>query len=273
MPVSLRLVHSLIELWGRRDEPDGPDVPQSLHVARELEADADAPSYLRGFAWHLVTDIHRAAGWPIPDTENLALCHGAASSIEHASALLLSDIASAIGDADAPVLVLGALAAGRSLFDRWDLLAARGALLIPLVQVEEESTLVDVLANQQGIHWGRPGSLIETLRLNSREVDLGGRKVRVPTAAMIAARAAEIPGPPADISSFLFCAAAYHAANHGTWHVAQIVAQRLGRDAALRTSAIRSGLDDWLGIQVPPAAKITVRIRELLTAPFRRWLV
>lgn len=264
MSVDLHVVHSMIDLWSRREEPDGPDVPRALHVARALEADPETPDYLRGLAWHLVTEIHRSAGWQVPDTEKLTLCHGAASSISHGSALLLGDVAAAIAGVDTPVLVLGALAASRSLFDRWDVLAARGALLVPLVRVADETTLVDVLASQQGIRWGRPGSLLETLRLNSREVELGGHTVRVPTAALIAARAAEKPGPPCDISSFLLCAAAHQASARNTWHVTEIVAHRLGRDRALRNAAVRCGLKDWLGVQIPRAAKITVRIRELL---------
>jgi hypothetical protein len=264
MPVSLPAVHSLIELWVRREQPHEPDLPRALHIARAVEADSEAPAHLRGFAWHLVTEIHRAAGQQAPDDASLSLCRAAASSISQSSASLLGDIASAIARIDAEVLVLGALAASRALFDRWDLLTARGAMLIPLLRADEEPTLVDILAGQQGILWGRPGSLLETLRMHSREVELEGHTVRVPTAALIAARAAEMPASPTEISSFVFCAAAHQAAVRNTWQAVQIVARQLGREKALRDSAVRFRLDEWLGLQIPGAAGIIDRLRDLL---------
>ena len=89
MAASIGTIQTTIELWHRRHAPEGPDISRALHIARLFEEDSASPTFLRGIAWHLVREIHDAAGWDIPGNVNLSQCRGAAASIEHAAALFL----------------------------------------------------------------------------------------------------------------------------------------------------------------------------------------
>jgi hypothetical protein len=264
MAVSLGLVKSLIELWSRRSEPEGPDVPRALSIARSLDTNDDAPAYIKGFAWHLTKAVHEAAGWDIPDNENLSRCHAAAASLEHASALLMSDISAEVAKSDDLVLVLGVAAASRSLFGRWDLLPANGALLVSLVPPEDEITHVDALPVHRGVRWGSAGSKLAMLDRHSTTVQMNGMTVRVPNSELIAGRTTGKTGEPGDLETFLFSAAAYDATNSGSWKYTRRIAKRLDHETSPRKAVLNLGLADWLGIEVPPLTKVRIKVRTLL---------
>jgi len=252
MAVSLGLVQSLIELWSRRSEPEGADVPRALSITRSLESDEEAPAYIKAFSWHLTKTVHEAAGWEIPDNENLSRCRSAAASIRHSSELLLADIASEVVKSDDLVLVLGVVAASRSLFGRWDMLPAHGALLVSLVPPEDETTPVDALPDHKGVRWGSAGSKLGMLDRHSTTVQMNGCTVRVPNAELIAARTSGHMTDPADLETFLFADAAYDATQSGKWRYASRIAKRLGHEDSPRNAVLRLGLADWLGIDYPP---------------------
>lgn len=266
MAVTIGIVQALIELWHRRHEPAGPDVPRALSMARSLEADPSAPPFLKSFVWHLVNDVHDAAGWPIPHHEAFPQCHGAAVSVAHGCELMLYDVASEVRKAEAPVMALGVLAAGRSLFDRWDMLPARGALLLALDEDKDHATFVDALASNQGVRWGHAGSLRKPLLANSRGATLNSLPVHVPNPELIVARAAITPTGPDELETFLFCAAAYATVQRGSWDRAVKLAGLIRHDGAPVDAALRCNLADWLGIEVSPLARIRTKVRDLLSA-------
>ncbi len=269
MAVTIGFLQALVELWHRRHEPAGPDVPRALSIARSLEADATAPPFLKSFVWYLVNHVHDAAGWSIPPNEAFPQCHAAAISVAHGCELMLYEVTSEVRKAQAPVMALGVLAAGRSLFGRWDMLPARGALLLPLDTDLDESTFVDAFTSQLGVRWGHAGSLRKPLLANSKGSALNTLPVHVPTPELIAARAAAKPTGPEDLETFLFCAAAYATVRRGTWNHTVELARQIRRDGAPLDAAIRLGLTDWLGIDVPPLARIRIKVRNILSASRR----
>ena len=137
MAVSIGILQALIELGRPRKNLLKTKSSRALSIARSLEADPTTPVFLKSYVWYLVNGIHDAAGWAIPPNEALPQCHGAAVSVAHGCELMLYELTSEIRKAEAPVMALGVLAAGRSLFGRWDMLPARGALLLPLDEDHE----------------------------------------------------------------------------------------------------------------------------------------
>lgn len=269
MAVTIGIIQALIELWHRRHEPAGPDVPRVLSTARLLEADPTAPTFLKSFVWYLINDVHDAAGWSIPPTEAFPQCHGAAISVAHGCELLLYEVTSEVRAAEAPVMALGILAAGRSLFGRWNMLPARGALLLPLDEELDETTLVDALATQQGVRWGHAGSLRKPLLENSKGATLNTLPVHVPTPELIAARATALPTGADDIETFIFCAAAYATVQRSSWNHTVTLAEQIRRKGAPVDAALRFNLTDWLGIDIPPLTRIRIKVRNLLSASRR----
>jgi hypothetical protein len=266
MSVTIGVIQSLVELWHRRHEPEGPDMPRTLSIARSLEADSTAPPYLRSFVWYLVNDVHEAAGWPIPPDQAFPQCHGAAVSVSHGCQLVLNEVTSEVRKAETPVMALGVLAAGRSLFGRWDMLPGRGALLLPLDEDQDQITFTDALVTQQGVRWGHAGSLRKPLLSHSKGATLNTLPVHVPTSELIAARAAIQPTGPSDLETFLFCASAYASVQRGTWDRTVQLAEDIRRNGAPVNAALRLDLADWLGITVPPLTRIRVKVRTLLGA-------
>jgi hypothetical protein len=229
-----------------------------------LEGDPTTPPFLRSFVWYLVNDVHDAAGWPIPPNEAFPQCHGASISVAHGCQLILGEVTSEVRKAEAPVMALGVLAAGRSLFGRWDMLPARGALLLPLDEDRDQTTFADALVTQQGVRWGHIGSLRAPMLANSKGATLDSMPVHVPTPELIAARAAPHPTGPADLETFLFCASAYATVQRGTWDRTVRLAEEIRRNGAPVDAALRFGLADWLGIDIPPLTRIRVKVRTLL---------
>jgi hypothetical protein len=189
--------------------------------------------------------------------------------VAHGCQLLLHEVVSEVRKAETPVMALGVLAASRSLFGRWDMLPARGALLIALEEDLDQITFVDVSATQHGVRWGHAGSLREPLRANCRGATLNGLLVHVPTPELIAARAATHNTGPADLATFLFCASSYAAVQRGAWDHTVTLARQIRRAGAPIDAALRFGLADWLGIEIPPLTRIRVKVRNLLGAARR----
>ena len=262
--MKIDLAHALVDLWSRRHEPVDHDVPRALHLAGALEDDPNAPTHLLGFAWNLVDEMLQAAEWSLPETKALVRCRSTATSIRHSSALLLEDIAAQIAGTEAPVLILGALGAGRSLLGRWDLVPASGAMLVALDGDSHGDALAPAVPGQQGIRWARAGGLAELLGRHSRKTEIAGVAVRVPSPPLIAARIADPPGPPGDISSFLFCAAAHAAIQGHQWDVVRPIAVSIGRGAAVREASVHFRLEDHLDVHIPAVRKLAGRIRHVV---------
>lgn len=269
MAASIGTIQTTIELWHRRHVPEGPDVSRALHIARLLEEDSTTPTFLRGIAWHLVREIHDAAGWDIPGNVNLSQCRGAAASLEHAAALLLGDIATEVAKSGIPVVVLSPSSAGRALFGRWDVVPAEGALLVPMVDSEDEATYFEALPGHRGVRWGSAGSLFDLLQRKTSEVELAGHMVRIPSPAFVAARTSDCPQDPSNVETVLFCAAAYSANEDGTWYDTPSVAQQLDRRTSPYDAALELGITSWLGLPVSPLSLLRKRFGRLFRRPNR----
>jgi len=266
MAISTDLIQSLIELWSRRSEPEDSDVSHSLSITRSLESDDEAPAFIKGFSWNLTTSLNEATGRETPESEDLSRCRDAAESIAQSCAVLLHDIASEVVKSDDLVLVLGVAAASRSLFGRWDLLPAQGALLICLVPPELESTHIDALPIESGVIWGSAGTKLEMLDRHSTTVQMNNITVRVPNAELIAGRTTGRMTDSADLEKFLFSAAAYQATSSGTWKHTRKIAKRLGHSDTPRQAVFKHGMGDWLGVDDPPLTKVRIKVTNL----FRR---
>ncbi len=263
MAASIGTIQTTIELWHRRHAPEGPDVSRALHIARLFEEDSATPTFLRGIAWHLVREIHDAAGWDIPGNVNLSQCRGAAASLEHATALLHGDIATEVAKSGVPVVVLSPSSAGRAVFGRWDLVSAEGALLVPMVDPTEEDTYFEALPGHRGVRWGSAGSLFGLLEQKTGEVEMSGRTVRIPTPDFVAARTSDCSQDPSDVETVLFCGAAYAANKDGTWNDTPAMARRLDRKKSPYDTALELGITKWLGLPVSPLSGLRTRVSRL----------
>ena len=170
----------MVEVWSRRDEPEGADLQRALHMAEILEGDPHSPTHLRAFAWHLAEETHRAVGWNLPGNVGLSSCRAAAASLSHATSLLKAEIAAEVHGSDCPVLLLGALAASRAIFGRWDLLPARGALLVACEPGEMQLPDLGTLPTSHGIHWAAPGRLQKVYEPHTLEEQLDGEEILLP---------------------------------------------------------------------------------------------
>ena len=252
----------MVEIWARKDELETADLKRVLHAAGTLEDDPSSPTHLRAFAWHLVVETHRAAGWDLPSDVSLASCRAAAASISHASSLLINDISEQVQGVAGPVLLLGALGASRSVFGRWDLLPADGAFLLALDD-EDEATSTN-LSEAHGIHWAPPGVLHSIYGANSFPVALNGDQVLAPLPVLVAARTASRALRPEDPEALLFCGAALEAASSDSWPEVMRIAKALGNGTAPIDLAVQFGIDTRLGLEVGRARRTMLALHRLL---------
>jgi len=252
----------MVEIWARKDELETADLKRVLHAASALEDDPSSPTHLRAFAWHLVVETHRAAGWNLPSDVSLASCRAAASSLSHASSLLINDISEQVHGVEGPVLLLGALGASRSAFGRWDLLPADGAFLIALDNEDEPTSTT--LPEAHGIHWAAPGQLRSIYGANSFPVALNGDQVLVPLPALVAARGASRALRPEDPEALLFCGAALEAASSDSWPEVMRIAKALGNGTAPIDLAVQLGIDTRLGLEVGKVRRSMLALHRLL---------
>jgi hypothetical protein len=252
----------MVEIWARKDELETADLKRVLHAASALEDDPSSPTHLRAFAWHLVVETHRAAGWDLPSDVSLASCRAAAASLSHASSLLINEISEQVHGVEGPVLLLGALGASRSAFGRWDLLPADGAFLIALDDEDEATSTT--LSEAHGIHWAAPGRLRSIYGANSFPVALNGDQVLVPLPALVAARGASRALRPEDPEALLFCGAALEAASSDSWPEVMRIAKSLGNGTAPIDLAVQLGIDTRLGLEVGKVRRSMLALHRLL---------
>ena len=256
---------SLVELAHRRHEPAGADLQRSLHLARMFEADPSVPVAFRSLAWHVLTESHEAAGWPIPKGERFPACCGAAASARHGCALLIHEIAEYVKGMNGPVLVLGALSASRSLYDSWHVLPTAGAYLVPL----DEETNGDLPAaaayhNTPGVRWGSPGDLRDIFEHHTTTAELAGREVLIPNPELVTARTAGCGENTTTLECLIFCTAAYAAAEAGSWPTVRAIAPRLGNRQAPVEAACHLGIERWLGLEVSAPRRAVIAVKRLL---------
>ena len=254
----------MVDLWGRREEPETADIRRTLHAARVLENDPTSPTHLRAFAWNLAVEIHKSVGWDLPADLNLASCCAAAASVTHASSLLISDISEQVHGLPNPVLLLGALGAGRSIFGRWDLVPASGAVLVALDLEENGQPSATNLPTNHGIHWASPGHLREVYEDHASLAALNGDQVLLPNPALIVGRSMSRHLDPEDPEALIFCGAARAAANDGAWADVTQIAKALGhRDLPIEL-AVQLGIDGRLGLEVGRARRSVMALRRFI---------
>jgi len=263
VPISIRQLQTMVELWARRDEPQTADIRRALHAAEVLENDASSPTHLRAFAWHLAVESHQAVGWDLPADLNLASCRAAAASLSHSASLLIDQITEQVHGLAIPVLLLGAFAASRSIFGRWDLLPASGSLLVSLDLEEEGRPDGADVREIHGIRWVAPGRLREVYEQNSSPVALNGDQVLVPNPELIVARSYSRSLGPEDPEALLFCGAALAAADDDAWADVTRIAKVLGHRDSPTEVAVELGIDDRLGLEVGKARRSMIALRRL----------
>ena len=265
MAVGIKHVMSLVELSQRRHAPQSADLQRGLHHARVFEADPSTPIALRSLAWSVITESHAAAGWPMPDGERFPSCCGAAASAKHGCAMLMNDIAEQVVTIDGPVLLLGALAAGRSVFGDWNILPASGAFLVPLEGSAGNRPPASVYQGSVGVKWGAPGDLGDVFKTFSSPAELAGREVLIPAPALITARTAGCANQPGALACLIFTAAAHAAVKAGKWKDAVAIAPRLGPDNTPLATAMHLGIDSWLGLGISAPRRAVRALRRLFS--------
>lgn len=261
MPISTRLLQTIVEIWARKDEPETADLRRVLHAADVLEGEPSSPTHLRAFAWRLVVETHRAAGWDLPSDVSLASCRAAADSMSHACSLLVSDVAAQIHGVASPVLLLGGLADSWSVFGRWDLVPADGVVLVALSQRDEDHLGSVELPVTSGVRWASPGTHRELFEECTVPAAFNGDQVLVARPELVAARVADRSLGPEDRSALVFSGAAHVV---GDWNEVSRIAKRIGRATAPTEAAVALGLDSYLGLK-------TGRLQRWLN-PLRRIL-
>ena len=258
----------MVEIWARKSEPQTADLQRALHAARVLENDPSSPIHLRAFAWHLAVETHRAVEWDLPADANLASCRAAAASLSHSASLLIHEISEQVEGNTSPVLLLGALAASRSVFGRWDMVPANGALLISL-DLEEEDGRPDGadLPEVHSLRWAAPGKLREIYERHASPAALNGTQVLVPHPELVAARGNFQQLQPETPETLLFCGAALASVAAGRWAEVTKIARALGRPTAPLEIAVSLGIEDRLGLKISRTRRITLAIRRFLRRP------
>ena len=254
----------MVELWARREEPETADIRRALHAAEVFENDPSSPTHLRAFAWHLAVEIHKAVGWDLPTDLNLASCRAAAASLSHSASLLIDQITEQIHGIASPVLLLGAFAASRSIFGRWDLLPASGSLLVSLDLEEEGQPDGADLPEVHGIRWVAPGRLREVYEQHASPVALDGDQVLVPDPELIVARSYSRSLGPEDPEALLFCGAALAAADDDAWAEVTRIAKVLGHRNSPIEVAVELGIDGRLGLEVGKVRRSMLALHRLL---------
>jgi hypothetical protein len=261
VPISTRFLQTIVEIWDRKDEPETADLRRVLHAAEVLEGDPSSPTHLRAFAWRLVVETHRAAGWDLPSDVSLASCRAAADSVSHACSLLMTDVTSQIHGLGSPVLLLGGLAESRSVFERWDLVPANSAVLVAFYHREGEYLGSADLPITSGVRWASPGKHRELYEEYAVPAALNGDQVLVPRPELVAARIADRNLKPEEPSALVFSGAA-HAV--GDWSEVTRIAKRLGRASAPTQAAVALGLETYLGLETPKVHRWLNPLRRIL---------
>jgi hypothetical protein len=261
----------MVEIWARRDEPETADLQRALHIAKSLENNPSTPVHLRAFAWHLVVESHDSVGWSLPKDADFASCRAAAASLSHSASLLTDDISEQVQGVASPVLLLGAFAASRSVFGRWDLLPANGALLVSLDLEEEGRPDGTDLPEIHGIRWAAPGRLRELYERHSSPASLDGGTALIPNPELVAARSKYRPLRPEEPETLLFCGAALAAAVGGRWAEVNRLARKFGHPSAPLEFALQLGIDDRLGLEVSRHRRVSLAVRRFFqrSAPAR----
>lgn len=246
MVISTRLLLTMVEIWARKEEPETADLRRVLHAARVLDENPSSPTHLRSFAWRLVVETHRAAGWSLPAEVSLASCRAAADSLAHACTLLITDVTEEIRGVRGPVLLLGGLADSQSVFGRWDLIPAEGAVLVALERESAGHGGPTSLTPSHGIRWASAEQCRELCEEPAVTANLVGTDVLVPRPETIAARIADRIPQPEDPAALVFCGAAFATKD---WSDTTRIATNQGRASELTEAAVKFGLDGYLGVQ------------------------
>jgi len=254
----------MVEIWARKDEPETDDLQQAIHIAKILEYDSSTPTHLRAFAWHLMVETHQSVGWDLPTDLNFASCRAAAASLSHSASLLIDEIAQRVHGIEGPVLLLGAFPASRSVFGRWDLVTAGGALLVSLDPNEEGLPDATGLGTTHGIHWASPGQAREVYEEHASPVTLNGDQVLVPNHELVAACSASRGLSLEDPETLIFCGAALAAADDGAWSEVTRIAKTLGHPDSPTEVAVELQFDQRLGIEVGKARRSMFALRHLI---------
>ena len=264
MALELKYVTSLVELAQRRKAPQSADLQRGLHLARLFEADPSVPLAFRSLAWHVITDSHTAAGWPMPTGERFPSCCGAAASVAHGCSMLVQDIAEQAATVDGPVILLGALAASRSIFGSWNILPTSGAFLVPLDTESGPHPPANVYHSSVGVKWGSAGDLHDVFIEHSTTEELAGIEILIPAPELIAARTAGCGTQPDNLACLIFIGAAHTAVTSGSWKSAKKIAPRLGSQNAPLETVMQMGIDRWLGLSISAPRRAALAIRRFL---------
>jgi hypothetical protein len=264
MSFAIRHLQAIVEIWARKDEPRTGDLRQALHTAAILENDTSSPTHLRAFAWHLIVEAHQSVGWDLPVDLNFASCRAAAASLSHSASLFIDEIAEQVHGFEGPVLLLGSSAASRSVFGRWDLLPASGALLVSLHPNDEGLPDAPGLGTAHGIHWASPGRAREVYEEHAFPVTLNGDQVLLPDPELITACSASRGLGPEDPEALIFYGAALAAAADGAWSEVTRTAKALGHPVSPTEVAVELRLDRRMGLEIGRAQRSMLTLRRLI---------
>ena len=264
MSIAIRHIRAMIEIWARKDAPETGDLRQALHTANLLEDDTSSPTHLRAFAWRLAVETHEAVGWDLPPDLNLASCRAAAASLSHSASLLIDQIAEQIHGITSPLLLLGPWAASRSLFGRWDLLPASGALLVSFDPNQAGLPEAPGLGAAQGTRWASPGRARGVFEEHAFPATLNGDRVLLPDAELIAACSISRGLDLEDPEALIFCGAALDAAYDGAWSEVTRIAQALGHSDSPIALAVELRFDRHLGLEIGRVQRSMFALRRLI---------
>lgn len=265
MPIEIRHLQTLVGIWSRKDEPETADIQRALHIAHKLETSPHGPTHLRAFAWHLVVATHDAVGWQLPADTSLAVCRAAAASLAHAASTLMAEITEQMEGAGGPVVLLGALAASRAVFGRWDLVPGHGAVLVSLDLEAANLPAASELPPVRGVLWAGPDRRLELYRRFTVADHVDGRELLLPSPELVAARVSGRPLHPLDVECLLFCGAAHASVRSGRWNDVTRIASALGRRFAPLDVAVQLGIDRQLGLEVGALQRLLLGLRRRLT--------
>jgi hypothetical protein len=213
MSVNGTRLRSLVHYWPERTNPEGQTPRAVLYLAEEIGADPNASNAELAFAAALVQDVYGTLGWRTPPSQPLSRCHSVAASVRHSTHILTQHILGETQNVGGTVAILGDFGFAQAVFERPDVVAPRGALLVPLNGAEPAQLSAITLGNTSGVHWASPGRLADILERECHSFEMGGKTFLLPSSQIVFSLSA--PAAAAGDPAALLCfAAAEHQLTH-----------------------------------------------------------
>ncbi len=150
-----------------------------------------------------------------------------------------------------------------SVFGDWNILPTSGAFLVPLEGDTGNRPPANVYHGSVGVKWGSPGDLGDVFKKFSIPAELAGREILIPAPPLIAARTAGCANQADNLACLIFTAAAHAAVTADSWDDVVSIAPRLGPNNAPLATAMRLGIDSWLGLGISAPRRAVRALRRL----------